>query len=1391
MDVSKSQKISFRIMTTLVMMFLCVALVTPLTVKGGISWDAVKSAVGTACKVITGWISGDSGDSEEPETVEAAVSFEDVGQMAALYFSTNSSPSTDTGNIPGVGALNSTYNDGSEVIAGNAGVFVAFGGKSWLSSLLTSSVTSASYATYDNVKISSSGQTPPSPAVYNYASYGAVLSTAGLDKTGYESIQHFGNMVTGGLIYLLYLLSIGMVAFFKIIFDVLIALNPFTLFYKGVNNMSTSANFHMNGIATNTTAGKAASVVFAGIVDFLSRWYTGLANFSWQVIVPVLFACLCVSILLYRHTGKWKSQLKKYVIRICFLVIGVPLLGGVYTKALEDMRSSLDAGASPATKLIMSTFVDFESWAEHGRLSLNKSNGESMRLVATSNKDSLVADGNTKLNVRNIAYQINKAYSVDMTNRAYLGDALFMDYTGGGESTNSSDKSTNVDTDYASSASRDKTDIVLVNDDRGNKTSRNSLISSTTSILVRYMFGKYYTPGEYEALAKAQLTGWANSKEQGNHIIVQFMTIKDISSWYVSTEGDCYESHRGRLTDLGHFGTVVEKDSSHNDLLVETSGSENITFDPINIYANGGIQFDESAGYYAETSPSRPVWTQANLSPEDTTPPYTVNGKYGLSSCSMYNYLNTAFSTTSVTCYSPSNIASSFIRKSHFSVNIVGTGITSALYWLNCFMMLLCYIVVGYFYAAGMLFSNVSRMFQVIKAVPFALLGAIKSIAEVITYALVMILEVILTIFLFEVIIEIMFSLPDIFTGTLAAGFQASGSNTLVNWGMPVILTFLVFFYGWFMVKALKMRKKFIKAMAEAAEGVVDKFLDVKTDVVTGGTPGPGHGKSVIGGAIGGAAAGLGAAMAGNMMTKDAARSDDAGNPNNGSDGPSDGSMGPDGGGDHGNGIVAGGNGASVNASDVNMDNSKDTAQIDNPESKMDALDKKQAGAIGMSLADSNNSDTDNDNSNSDKADKKSIGERLGENEENRGRTKEVRGLNKEADGLDQEAKGDSRKAKGEDKLEASKDLKKKAVKDGTKGAAMSAMGKAGMMTPGTRLAGAGMYVAGKAQQIKSVGELAAAKAKETSGKHDVKAGEKQQAKGQKMQAKGQAMQKKGVDVQTSGQTKKVKAQNARVEKANNKAAKTERRQVKNQEPASAIAKRSQAESLRTTANAKSVKPNTNQRPSSMSGKQARSQSVQTQNKADNRNGQKPVKANTQNVQAQQTQAQPQQTSRKQSLTKAAINGARQGANQAMANRSDEGSIRQQFFQGRANGYAQNQMMENYHQRYGNMNQNTRVAQQPQRVQTKPVQQKQQTPQVVQVPTKSAPSVSQKPQTVTIQQPKVQIIQTQDQPVKVHSTVQKQNVVQTSNVTVQKNVASESVTKSKPDAKSLNKNTTE
>jgi hypothetical protein len=1254
MEVSKTQKISCKIIFTLIACMFCLALVTPQQAEAGWlkkAWSAVKSTVSTACKAVTGFVKNTvevidaaadvlTGDGNE-ETVESAISLEDVGEVASIYFSTNSSPDASTGNIPGVGMLNSKYEDNTSVIAGNAGLFVAYGGKSWLSSLLTMATTSSSYDTFSNIPVSSSGGTKTN-VVYDYACYGAVLATAGLDKTGYEVSVHMMNVITGGLIYLLYMLSIGLDMFFQIIFTVLKALNPFQLFYSGVNSVASSSKLKMSGYDTSTTAGGLANTAFAGLVTVLAKWYKLLYNFSWEVLIPIFFVVLVVSIVLFRHTGKWKSMLKKYIIRIAFLVIGIPLLSGIYTSALNSMSEDIGTGVSPATKIILSTFVDFESWAEHGRLSLNSADGTTLKLSSTTNNKGVrVASGTTKINVRNIAFQINKAYAF-ATQRAVLGDTLFTDYSY--SSSNNEVVSVTVSEDIASTSAN-------------TSFQRSSIISTTTDILNRYMDGKYYTSGEFEALVKAQLTGWATTAEKGNVILNQFTTIVDVSSFYVSKDDECYKSHRGRLVDLYHFGTAIEEDTNNDDQLIETSGG-NSSY-AINIYANGGLK---NVGGSYQDSGSTPTW-QNSYGADSTGNTYTVAGSYGLSTCSMYNYLNTSFTTSALTCYSPSNIASTFVRKSHYSVNIVGTGLTSALYWLNCFMMLLCYVVVGYFYGLGMMFSNISRMFQVVKAVPFALLGTIKSIAELITYALVMILEVIGTIFLFDIIIEIMFSIPNIFTGTLYAAFNASDSNSLVNWGMPIILIFLAIFYGWFMMKALKVRKKFIKSLSEAAEEIVDKFLDVKTDVVAGGSPGAAGGKSVIGGALGGAAAGLGAAMASNTITKDAAKNEDGNGPDDGDDGPNG-----------GNGVSNSATAINNNNADNSTENNNDDARIDNPDSNRDAIDKKEAGLIGTSLGDSKSAD----DSKSVGGSGKSIGERHGEIKEQAGLDKEARGLNKEANGLEKEAKGDDKVAKGEAKKKAGKDLKKKAAKDGAKGAAMSAMGVAAMSTPGTRLAGAGLYVAGKAQQVKSAAELAAAKHKESSGKRDVKSGEKMQAKGQKMQAKGQKIQKKGIEQQVKGQTKQVKAQDNKIAKNTAKSekaqTKADKKAVKAQErtSAAAVAKRSQAQELRSTANTTNSK--NDNKPKNVSGKQANAQKVQSRN------------ANVSAGQSQQTtagQTQSGEAPRKQSVRKAMINGARQGAAQVKANRAADGSLKQQYYQSKADTYSQNQKMENYHQKYG------------------------------------------------------------------------------------------------------------
>src|SRR5690606_8531234 len=117
-----------------------------------------------------------------------------------------------------------------------------------------------------------------------------------------------------------------------------------------------------------------------------------------------------------------------------------------------------------------------------------------------------------------------------------------------------------------------------------------------------------------------------------------------------------------------------------------------------------------------------------------------------LSPLTMYNYLNTDFGNTSMTMYSSSNVASEATRSIHNSVNQVGTGTMSFLYWFSTVVLLGSFVLIGLGYAFSLVFSSIRRSFQIITAVPFATLGAMAAIAKVVVYSVALILEVIVTI---------------------------------------------------------------------------------------------------------------------------------------------------------------------------------------------------------------------------------------------------------------------------------------------------------------------------------------------------------------------------------------------------------------------------------------------------------------------------------------------------------------------------------------------------------------------------------------------------------------------------------------------------------------------
>ena len=91
----------------------------------------------------------------------------------------------------------------------------------------------------------------------------------------------------------------------------------------------------------------------------------------------------------------------------------------------------------------------------------------------------------------------------------------------------------------------------------------------------------------------------------------------------------------------------------------------------------------------------------------------------------------------------------------HYSVTLVGSGVFKILYFFNMIVCIGALGVIALTYSFGMVFNNLKRGIKLLVAVPGALLGVLKSIAQVILYAVMMICEVIGSAFLYTFFAEL------------------------------------------------------------------------------------------------------------------------------------------------------------------------------------------------------------------------------------------------------------------------------------------------------------------------------------------------------------------------------------------------------------------------------------------------------------------------------------------------------------------------------------------------------------------------------------------------------------------------------------------------------------
>ena len=663
---------------------------------------------------------------------------------------------------------------------------------------LSSSSATFSYSSMKNLPVSGGGQ---SSALYMYCRYGYLLTALGLDSTSAEVSFDFFRFLSGLLMTVAYVMAFTVDLIFAAIVAILSSLNPFKFFRNG---MSATWQKYVAAMPTDSP--------LQGLAGFLSGLYSTLSNLSWTVVIPMSCVILIFSLLVLKSANRG-SKIKKFIIRIVFVAAGIPLLGSLYTTSLEALGDPSNGGMGAATRIVQSTFCDFENWAKNCRLGLSGKGGTAFVWTSNDGSDGGSAHPYSEAMLRNICYSINK--------EAHGEGASFSDWASGGM------------------------DVGKGFDITTGDNSTTSDILETLGMLGRYMNGSFFYASDWETLVKAQLTTKSSVDENYYKEVMDVLSKSDSPNDF---------------KDTNHF------DGSSGWGSADLWNNGSFSAAPVSVATDEGTEAQSVKFSCNSTAPGTRGNTEVGADPST---------KYGLSTMAMYNYLTSKFTPTSVVVYSNEKASSGFVRESHRSVNMVGTGVVQIMYFFNAFIMLLAMTVVGWCYGFGLVFSNIKRSIRMITSVPFAMLGSIRGIAKAVVYALVMIIEIIGTLFVYSLLTELLIGISSVVEQPIMHALSNSALGTgnattvtaLMYTPIGAAITIIALLVSsivliLFIVMAFRLRKVIIKSLDESAAAIVNKFMEV--DEVYSGVNDPKK-QGLISKAAGAVGQGAGMAVGGKL----------------------------------------------------------------------------------------------------------------------------------------------------------------------------------------------------------------------------------------------------------------------------------------------------------------------------------------------------------------------------------------------------------------------------------------------------------------------------------------------------------------------------------------------
>lgn len=686
-------------------------------------------------------------------------------------------------------------------------------------------------------------------AGYEYYSYGLLLNLTGLDSVGTSATDQTRNLY-GLIAQGSYLAASSVNMIFETCFKFLQATNPF-VFFKDINvDVGKNELSAIDAEATAVRGGDSAAV--NSVASFFGKIFNMFTNFAWTVSIPLSLLFIIITYFLTRR-GRYYigSNLKKFVVKVVFIAMGIPILGSAYTQVLDGLADTQSASDEFITQAVSYTFVDFASWVASSRLDPPADATLGIFIGSQNRLSNSVVDTMTIRNLRKTCNAINVASNVfkfsgtnGLTTSKNSG-ILIKDYiysTGTGA---------NLATSTASTASESYSNRQAVSD-----------------LLKSYTNGTKYTATMFES----SVVAWMQSKKSS---VISYGDMFALSA-------DKYSFSQNAERKIHWLQGTVDSDTIKYD---PTDSAKTSTYADVararfatsNDFAGVGYNIWNNGKLWGRAiqHPSGTVmYSFTGIPAGDSTYGIDCSKLTGFSTMSMYTYLTSEFTQTGITAYGDSS--SGYTQEAHYAINLIGGNALMQFAFLsNMVAVLLGYFFLAVVYVFRTVFDILFKGFQIMGHALLAAVGFYKSIGTCICMVVNMIAQLFITVIFFSFMTDVLFMCTSIFdefffglfdkvTGYLTLGSSdqiasAYAADVLVTLSSLLSAFVIVFFVSF----AIKWRSYIMSMINSMVENVIGTLLGVNLSGSSDGVMG-GMAKAALNDAVNvaGVAAGVGGGVA-------------------------------------------------------------------------------------------------------------------------------------------------------------------------------------------------------------------------------------------------------------------------------------------------------------------------------------------------------------------------------------------------------------------------------------------------------------------------------------------------------------------------------------------------